>query len=313
MQGAPNGAAPGQRRLFWAGFLTLIAAGIGFSIRNGILADWGAQFGFTQGELGRITGGGLTGFGITIIFFSFFADRVGYGPLMAIAFTLHTLSAVVTLAATPVFHALSKDATYQCVYWGAFLFALGNGTCEAVINPLTATLYPKEKTHWLNILHAGWPGGLILGAFLGLLFRLGNVGWQAQMCVFLVPTLTYGLMMFRQSFPHSEARVHGVTIGRMLQEIGLLGAVVVILLIGLWLRSDVFPAMGLPGVAGWAVALVLLALFGVGTKFTLGHWMFAASIVSHDACCRHLNKLEPPVVMGPCSRAQLRPRQGRRE
>ena len=40
-----------------------------------------------------------------------------------------------------------------------FLFSLGNGTCEAVINPLTATLFPKNKTHWLNILHAGWPGG----------------------------------------------------------------------------------------------------------------------------------------------------------
>ena len=283
MDGPANSATTSQRRLFWAGFLTLVAAGIGFSIRNGILADWGAQFGFTQGELGRITGGGLTGFGITIIFFSFFADRVGYGPLMAIAFTLHTLSAVVTLAATPVFHALGKDATYQCVYWGAFLFALGNGTCEAVINPLTATLYPKEKTHWLNILHAGWPGGLILGALLGLLFRLGRVGWQAQMCVFLLPTLAYGLMMFRQSFPHSEARVHGVTIGRMLEEIGLLGAVVVILLIGLWLRSDVFPAMRLPGMAGWVVALVLLALFGVGTGFTPGHWLFAVLLLLH-AC-----------------------------
>src|SRR6266571_2221977 len=102
----------GQRRLFLASFITLIAAGIGFSIRGGILGDWGAQFGFTQGELGGITGGGLVGFGFTIIFFSFFADKVGYGPLMAIAFTLHTLSAVVTLAATPIFHAFGKESAY---------------------------------------------------------------------------------------------------------------------------------------------------------------------------------------------------------
>src|SRR5438093_8266558 len=166
-----------EKRLFWASFFTLIAAGIGFSIRTGILGDWGAQFGFTQVELGRITGGGLTGFGITIIFFSFFADRVGYGPLMAIAFALHFLSAVVTLAATPVFHALGKDAAYQCLYWGMFLFALGNGTCESVVNPLTATLFPKQKTHWLNILHAGWPGGVIAGAFLrGVCKTVRHVG-----------------------------------------------------------------------------------------------------------------------------------------
>src|SRR4051812_21031502 len=126
-------------RLFWASFLTLIAAGVGFSVRGAILADWSAQFGFTQGELGGITGGGLIGFGLTIIVFSFFADLVGYGRLMVIAFLLHVASVVVTLAAAPVYASLGKDATYQCLYWGAFLFSLANGTCEAVINPLTAT------------------------------------------------------------------------------------------------------------------------------------------------------------------------------
>ena len=50
--------------LFWASFFTLIAAGIGFSVRGAILKDWGTQFGFTQGELGTITGGGLIGFSL---------------------------------------------------------------------------------------------------------------------------------------------------------------------------------------------------------------------------------------------------------
>src|SRR5262249_43888068 len=50
------------RRLFLASFLTLIAAGIGFSIRGAILSQWGSQFGFTQTELGKITGAGLWGF-----------------------------------------------------------------------------------------------------------------------------------------------------------------------------------------------------------------------------------------------------------
>src|SRR5262245_60745152 len=153
-----------DKALFWASFLTLIAAGIGFSIRGAILKAWGAQFGFTQGELGGITGFGLVGFGFTIIGLSFFADRVGYGPLMVLAFLLHFSSAIVTLAATPVFGAYGKEGAYWCLAIGGLLFSLANGTCEAVINPLTATLFPNEKTHWLNILHAGWPGGLILGA-----------------------------------------------------------------------------------------------------------------------------------------------------
>src|SRR5262249_15299280 len=34
----------------------------------------------------------------------------------------------------------------------------------------------------------------------------------------LIPTLIYGLMMFKQPFPHSEARVAGVSFGTMLKE-----------------------------------------------------------------------------------------------
>ncbi|HLJ94887.1 MAG TPA: MFS transporter [Gemmataceae bacterium] len=205
--------------LFWASFLTLIAAGVGFSIRGAILFEWGKQFGYTQTELGTITGAGLWGFPITIIALSFVADRIGYGFLMVLAFLLHTSSAVVTLAATPVFHAYGKDATFQCLYWGSFIFALANGTCEAVINPLTATLFPREKTHWLNILHAGWPGGLILGALLGLVFNLvGNVRWEIQMAMFLIPTVIYGIMMLGRTFPRSEAAVAGVPFATMLLE-----------------------------------------------------------------------------------------------
>ena len=267
-------------RLFWASFLTLIAAGIGFSVRGAILGDWSAQFGFTQGELGGITGGGLVGFGLTIIFFSFFADLVGYGRLMAIAFLLHVASVVVTLAAAPVYASMGKDATYQCLYWGMFLFSLANGTCEAVINPLTATLYPKNKTHWLNILHAGWPGGLILGALLGLAFQAMKVSWEIQIASYLVPTLAYGGLMLGQRFPHSEAKAAGVSMPTMLKEVGLLGAGVIVALLGLWL-NDLLPGFGIPGFIGPVIAIGLLVVFGMFTQFAVGHWMLAMLLVIH--------------------------------
>jgi len=208
--------------LFLASFITLIAAGVGFSIRSGILDDWGRQFGFTQTELGAITGSGLWGFGLAILFFSLFADRLGYGPLMAVAFVLHVLSAALTLAAGFVFQHFGKDATYWLLYAGMSLFALANGTCEAVINPLTATLYPKEKTHYLNILHAGWPAGLILGGVLSYcMAERGErvvVRWEIQWLIFLVPVLVYGLLMLGRRFPISEAKAAGVTFGAMLKE-----------------------------------------------------------------------------------------------
>ena len=76
-----------------ASFLTLIAAGIGFSIRAAILGDWSAQFGFTKQELGSITGGGLVGFGITIIAFPSFSAW-GYLGLISPVFVYWLLSRV---------------------------------------------------------------------------------------------------------------------------------------------------------------------------------------------------------------------------
>ena len=212
--------------LLWASFLTLIAAGMGFAIRaGGILGDWEAQFGFTKTELGTITGGGLTGFGIVIILSSLFVDKVGYKPILLVAFLLHVLSAIVTIAATWVYgdDPANKDATYWCLYAGMFMFAIANGLCEAVINPLVATLYPDQKTHYLNLLHAGWPGGLIVGAGLAFLFvgreaAITQLNWEISICLFLVPTLIYGVMVLMQKFPESEASAAGVTFADMLVQ-----------------------------------------------------------------------------------------------
>ena len=41
------GTANGQR-LLWAGFMAILAAGVGFSIRGGILGQWAEQYGFTM-------------------------------------------------------------------------------------------------------------------------------------------------------------------------------------------------------------------------------------------------------------------------
>ena len=211
-------AAPNAQRLLWAGFVAILAAGIGFSVRGAsVLGAWSEAFGFTQTELGGITGGGLVGFGIVIIISSFLAEAVGYARLMYFAFATHFLSAVVTLAAPAVFAAAGKDATYWTLYVGMFLFAIGNGVCEAVVNPLTATLFPNNKTHYLNILHAGWPAGLILGG-VAAIFMADSVSWQIQISLFLIPVVIYGAMIFGQDMPKTEASAAGVSVGEILAQ-----------------------------------------------------------------------------------------------
>jgi len=212
-------AAP---RLLLASFMTLTASGVGFAIRSGILDDWGRAFGFTQTELGAITGSGLWGFALAIMFFSFIADRVGYGPLLGLAFVLHIVSGVLTVCAGYVFETWGKEATFWLLYGALSLFAVANGACEAVINPLAATLYPEKRTHYLNIVHAGWPAGLILGGVLSyFMVERGEqvmVRWEIQALIFLAPVLLYGLLMLGQKFPMSEAKAAGVPFTTMLKE-----------------------------------------------------------------------------------------------
>lgn len=213
----------GSRTIFLASFLTIFAAGVGFAVRGAILNDWADQFGFTKTELGTITGGGLTGFGIVIIFASLFLDKVGYKPILMIAFVLHLLSAVLTLAATPVYASMGRDATFACLYWGMMLFSFGNGLCEAAVNPLVATLYPKQKTHYLNILHASWPGGLIAGGLLAYCFCgespvVTKLRWEIPLGMFLLPVLFYGGMVAVKKMPESEASKAGVSTGEMIAQ-----------------------------------------------------------------------------------------------
>lgn len=227
-----TGTSTNAKRLLWAGFFSILTAGVGFSVRAGILPDWARAYGFTNTELGGITGGGLVGFGIVIILGSLIADRVGYGILMSLAFVLHFLSAVMVFFADPAY-AMYADAEQgrQAVYWllfvSMFMFSIANGLCEVVVNPMTATLFPTQKTHYLNILHAGWPGGLIVGGLIAFLMNEPKIGdwapgwkvhWLIQMSLFLVPVLIYGGLLLGQRLPRSEAGEAGVSLGTMLLE-----------------------------------------------------------------------------------------------
>src|SRR5437773_12582774 len=82
-----------RKRLLWAGFMAILAAGVGFAVRGGIFANWGADFGFTGAELGAIGGAGFTGFCFGIIIGGVVADKIGYGKVVVLAFLVYALSA----------------------------------------------------------------------------------------------------------------------------------------------------------------------------------------------------------------------------
>ncbi len=270
------GIAPNAKRLLFAGFMAILAAGIGFGIRGGILANWAADFGFTGAQLGAIGGAGFTGFCFGIIIGGVVVDKIGYGKLVVAAFLFHVLSAFVTFAATS---GQAQEMAYNYLYWGTFIFALANGTLEAVANPLVATLFPKNRTHYLNILHASWPAGLVLGGLVGWTLGEGPnaQSWKLQLALFLVPTVIYGFLFLGQSFPKSEASQKGLSIGEMLKDVGILGAGVACYLLVLFFQN----ALQLPTVVSYAMGGALLAVVAVITGFSMGAWLLFVLYITH--------------------------------
>lgn len=242
---ADRPAAPGSQWLFMTCFVALVATSFAFLIRAFTIGDWAADFGLSPTQQGELFGAGLWPFAISIILFSLVIDRIGYGVSMAFAFACHVLSVAVTLlapmaladpaTADPEAVRAGQAAGYWVLYAGMFVAGLAAGTVEAVINPVIATVYAHNKTKWLNILHAGWPGGFVLAGLLALGMNEGNPlhgltdwgsGWEVKVALLLIPTAIYGAMMLKARFPVNERVVAGVSYREMLSEVGGVGAFV---------------------------------------------------------------------------------------
>jgi MFS family permease len=267
-----NAAAPAHgshslqshdKRLFWGCFIALIATAFGFIVRALIINDWGTDFNLSETQKGELLGVGLWPFAISIIVFSLIIDRIGYRNAMIFGLVCHVVSAVVTIFATG----------YWMLYIGTFIVALGNGTVEAYINPVVATIFSREKTKWLNILHAGWPGGLVLGGILAIAMG-ASVSWQVKVALILIPTLVYAVMLWNEKFPMHERVAAGVPYRDMLAEVGVGGAFICTALIMIEI-GRVF------GLSLWLVGLVVLVLVSIYGYYTrsFGRPMFLLMLV----------------------------------
>jgi MFS family permease len=156
---------------------------------------------------------------------------------------------------------------------------------------LIATVYPQNRTHYLNILHASWPAGMILGALITL-FLGDTLSWKVKLGLYLIPTAIYGLMFLGQKFPKSEASSKGLSLGEMMKDVGIMGATIVGALLFLFFRDSLGGILG--GITenaffksqAWAlisgaVAVGFVAWVAVITRFALGHWMIFTLFIAH--------------------------------
>ena len=275
--GSDQGIAPNAKRLLWAGFMAILAAGVGFALRGGIFDNWAKEFGFTGAQLGAIGGAGFNGFCFGIIIGGFVVDKIGYGKLVAVALLCHVLSAFVTFGAS------TPDNAYNYLYWGMFLFAFANGTLEAVANPLVATLFPKNRAHYLNILHASWPAGMILGSAAGwVLDDKMNIPWKIQLALYLVPTALYCVMFMGQKFPKSEAAAKGASLVEMFKSVGILGSAVACFLLAKFFASiPLIAATGHGDLIGNSIGGALMLAAVVVSGFSIGSVLLFVLFITH--------------------------------
>jgi MFS family permease len=198
-----------RTRLFVASCIALIATAMSFAIRGDILGDLGIRFALNKEQLGLAASAWAYGFTLSIFFGGQLVDFLGMGRILALAFLAHALGIGLTIFATG----------FLMLFLGTLSIGLGNGLVEAAINPLTATIYPEDKTAKLNLLHVWFPGGIVIGGLVAFAMSKLGLGWQLKMAIILVPVVIYGLLFLGQKFPATERVQQGVSTAGMYKGI----------------------------------------------------------------------------------------------
>lgn len=211
-----------RKRLYYVGNLSIFMIGLGFAVRANIAPN-------LQGEIydkidlansaamvGEALGITFTGFALTLLFGSALVDLVGMKRMLLLSALGYVVGSLGLLAATM----MPVGPTVETVVLASLLLTgLGWGAVEAASNPMVAALYPEEKTHRLNILHAWWPAGIVVGGLLGVAISAVGIPWEINMFVLLIPALVLAWMVATSAFPETERVAAGVGYGEMLAEL----------------------------------------------------------------------------------------------
>ena len=196
-----------RRGLAIVGNLAIFMIGLGFAVRANIAPDLQGNIynvldlANSAAMVGEALGITFTGFALTLLFGSALVDWMGMKRMLMFAALCFIAGSLGLLAAATLPVSAQLE---QLVLLSLLLTGLGWGAVEAATNPMVAALYPDEKTHRLNILHAWWPAGIVVGGLLGVLITSAGWSWTLNMFVLPVPAVVLMVLVWRADFPVTE-------------------------------------------------------------------------------------------------------------
>jgi len=269
-QGGPSWEGIRPRQLYLMSCISLVVTAMSFAIRGDIMGDLEIDFLLNKTNVGWIAGAAFWGFGLSILFGGPLCDVLGMRNLMFVAAAGHIGGVFLTVFAP----------NFQVLFAATLIIGIGNGLVEAVINPLTATIYPKEKTRKLVALHAWFPGGIVLGGVLcyGLRFITDHtdmhLGWKIKMSLMLLPAVAYAIMLITLKFPKTERVAAGVSFGDMVKE--LFNPLFLVVWACMWLTAatELGPGQWVANIfndmmKGWSGAGILVLVWINGLMYLL--------------------------------------------
>lgn len=214
-----NGEGIDRDKLFIGICLALLPTAFSFVLVSNILNQLKTEFILTNADVGYIGGAALWGMSISLLTIGPFLEKIGLKKATIGAFVGH-LSGV-TLFLIGYFFAGDPSA-FWILFMGAIGMGFGNGMIEVAGNPMTAALYPDNKTTKLNHFHGFYTGGLVLGGVLGWgMTQIGYMGpinighWTTQIAIVYIPIFIYGWLLFPRKFPQTETAQAGISMKEM--------------------------------------------------------------------------------------------------
>jgi MFS family permease len=276
-----------RQKLFVASCVSLVTTSMVFAIRGDVAPAMSAAFQLTNEQMGLIFSPAFWAFTIAIFISGALVDAIGMRAL-------HVLSALGYLAGialvivaphpvAPVASIFDETGT-SMLYAGFFIMGLSQGLVEGVINPLIATVYPEEKTRKLNMLHAWWPGGLVIGGLLAaLLTQVFDASWQVKLSTIALPAVVYLAMSLSLSYPRTERVVSNISTGEMWREAAR--PLFLLLFVCMWMTAaaELAPDQWFPVVMGALVPQLQGVLFLVYTAGLMFLLRFYGSGIAHKA------------------------------